>query len=61
MSYSDQVKPRLVVAVLLRGRNHVVNGGSAADVAGRVFSRLRAQNYFAQSAGSTTVASVLSH
>ena len=62
MSYSDQIKPRLVVAVLLRGRNHVVNGGSAADVAGRVFSRLRAENYFAQSsAGNTTVASALSH
>ncbi len=50
VSYSDQINPRLVVAVLLRGRNHVINGGSAADVAGRVFTRLREQHYFAQTA-----------
>ena len=56
VSYSDQVKPRLVVAVLLRGRSHIVGGHSAAEVAGRVFTRLREQNYFSQAsaAGAAT-------
>jgi len=50
VSYADQLRPRLVVAVLIRGRNRIVNGNTAADVAGRVFTRLREANYFAQSA-----------
>jgi penicillin-binding protein 2 len=61
VSYSDQVKPRLVVAVLLRGRSHIIGGHSAAVVAGRVFSRLRSQNYFAQTASSAAIASALSN
>ncbi len=61
VSYSDQIKPRLVVAVLLRGRSRVINGHSAAEVAGRVFMRLRAENYFAQVAGSPVVASASLH
>ncbi|MBI3664159.1 MAG: penicillin-binding protein [Acidobacteria bacterium] len=48
VSYADQVRPRLVVAVLLRGRSHIVNGHTAADVAGKVFTRLREANYFSQ-------------
>jgi penicillin-binding protein 2 len=51
VSYSDQVNPRLVVAVLLRGRSHIIGGHAAAQVAGRVFTRLREQNYFSQAAG----------
>ncbi len=54
VSYSDQVKPRLVVAVLLRGHSHVVNGPVAAEVAGRVFARLREQNYFGPTAASAS-------
>lgn len=57
VSYADQVRPRLVVAVLLRGRSHVINGHSAAEVAGRVFTLLREQNYFGQTASSAAVSS----
>lgn len=58
VSYSDQVNPRLVVAVLLRGRSRVINGNTAADVAGRVFTRLHEQNFFADvSAGAQAVPS----
>ncbi|HWQ03090.1 MAG TPA: penicillin-binding protein, partial [Candidatus Nitrosotenuis sp.] len=47
-SYTDQIKPRVVVAVLLRGRNRIVGGGTAAEIAGRVYARLRESGYFAQ-------------
>jgi cell division protein FtsI/penicillin-binding protein 2 len=50
VSYTDQLHPRLVVAVLIRGRSHVVNGHTAADIAGRVFTKLREENYFSQAA-----------
>lgn len=50
VSYADQLNPRLVVVVLLRGRSRVVNGPTAAQIAGRVYARLRDQNYFPQSA-----------
>ncbi|HEV8384927.1 MAG TPA: penicillin-binding transpeptidase domain-containing protein [Candidatus Acidoferrales bacterium] len=56
VSYSDPVKPRLVVAVLLRGHSRIINGPVAAEVAGRVFTRLRELNYFAQTAASSTAA-----
>ncbi len=50
VSYSDQLHPRLVVAVLVRGRSHIVNGHTAAQVAGRIFAHLREVNYFSQAA-----------
>jgi penicillin-binding protein 2 len=56
VSYSDQVKPRLVVAVLLRGRSRIIGGHTAAQVAGRVFTRLREENYFAQTASTSSAA-----
>jgi cell division protein FtsI/penicillin-binding protein 2 len=46
-SYSDQLNPRLVVAVLIRGQARRVNGATAADIAGRVYTILRERNYFA--------------
>lgn len=48
VSFADQLRPRLVVVVLLRGRGRVVNGPTAAEIAGRVYSRLRERNYFAR-------------
>ncbi len=47
VSYADQTNPRLVVAVLLRGRGRVINGPTAADIAGRIYQGLRERNYFA--------------
>jgi len=46
-SYSDQINPKLVLVVLLRGRSHIVNGGFAAEIAGRIYHRLRERQYFA--------------
>jgi cell division protein FtsI/penicillin-binding protein 2 len=57
VSYADQLKPRLVVVVLMRGRARLVNGSTAAEVAGRVYAKLRERNYWgeqsAQSAAAT--------
>lgn len=47
VSYSDQVNPKLVVVVLLRGRSRRVNGTTAADVASRVYRGLHDRNFFA--------------
>ncbi len=47
VSYADQMHPKIVIAVLLRGRNHIVNGPSAANVAGKIYQGLREHNYFA--------------
>lgn len=55
VSYNDQVNPRLVVAVLIRGNTRRVNGPTAADIAGRIFTGLRERNYFALHPPSTPV------
>lgn len=49
-SFNDHGSRRLAVAVLLRGSSRVVNGGTAAEVAGRVFQTLREHDYFTASA-----------
>ncbi len=46
VSYADQVHPKIVIAVLMRGRARVVTGPMAAQVAGRIYRRLNAENYF---------------
>jgi penicillin-binding protein 2 len=58
-SYADQDHPKLVIAILLRGRMRIVNGPHAADVAGKIYHDLYEHNYFtAKSAASDiTVAS----
>jgi cell division protein FtsI/penicillin-binding protein 2 len=61
VSYSDQLHPRLVVAVLLRGQSRIVNGARAAEIAGRVYTRLREENYFAGRAPLPVTASGLSN
>ncbi len=45
-AYNDPGPRRLAVAVLMRGRSRVVNGGTAAEIAGHIYQRLREQNYF---------------
>jgi cell division protein FtsI/penicillin-binding protein 2 len=55
-SYSDQIKPKLVLVVLLRGRSHIVNGAGAAEIAGRIYQRLRERQYFASDRRSQPVA-----
>lgn len=47
VSYADGARPRITLVVLIRGKNRHVKGPTAAVVAGRIYRRLRAQNYFA--------------
>ena len=46
VSYADQAKPKITLVVLLRG-NRRVKGPTAAIVAGRIYRKLREENYFA--------------
>jgi len=45
-SHSGALRPRVVIVVLLRGNTRIVNGGHAAQVAGRIYQRLRERGYF---------------
>lgn len=47
VTYADEVHPKIALAVLLRGSSRQVIGPTAALVAGRIYRRLREQNYFA--------------
>jgi penicillin-binding protein 2 len=47
MTYADEAHPKIVLVVLLRGNSRRVKGPTAATVAGRIYRRLREQNYFA--------------
>ena len=48
VSYADQSNPKIVVAVLVRGRTNSTNGPFAAQIAGRIYRRLYQENYFAE-------------
>ncbi len=47
VSYNDQIHPRIVLVVLLRGNTRRVKGPTAAEIAGRIYRSLREHNYFA--------------
>ena len=47
VTYADEAHPKIALAVLLRGSSRQVIGPTAALVAGRIYRRLREQNYFA--------------
>jgi len=47
VSYADQVHPKIVVAVLMRGHSVMDTGPRAAEIAGRMYRRLNEVNYFA--------------
>ena len=47
ISYADDAHPKIALAVLLRGNTRRVKGPTAAEVAGRIYRKLREQNYFA--------------
>lgn len=55
VSYADETHPKIALAVLLRGNTRRVKGPTAAEVAGRIYRKLREQNYFADPARITTV------
>lgn len=50
ITYADETHPKIALAVLLRGNTRRVKGPTAAEVAGRIYRRLREQNYFAVAA-----------
>jgi len=54
VTYADETHPKIALAVLLRGNTRRVKGPTAAQVAGRIYRRLREQNYFA-AAGQSAV------
>ncbi len=55
VSYADESHPKIALAVLLRGNTRKVKGPTAAEVAGRIYRRLREQNYFADPSRITNV------
>jgi penicillin-binding protein 2 len=50
ITYADDAHPKIAFAVLLRGNTRSVKGPTAAVVAGRIYRKLREQNYFADAA-----------
>ena len=55
ISYTDDAHPKIALAVLLRGNTRSVKGPMAAVVAGRIYRKLREQNYFAASTHAAVV------
>jgi cell division protein FtsI/penicillin-binding protein 2 len=47
ITYANESHPKIALAVLLRGNTRRVKGPTAAEVAGRIYRKLREQNYFA--------------
>ncbi len=56
VTYADEAHPKIALAVLLRGSSRQVQGPTAAQVAGRIYRRLRQQDYFATSTAVRTLA-----
>src|SRR5216684_1461295 len=50
ITFSDEAHSKIALAVLLRGNTRRVKGPTAAQVAGRIYRRLREQYYFADAA-----------
>jgi penicillin-binding protein 2 len=64
VSFADQVYPKIVLVILMRGQRHVVQGPMAAGIAGRIYRQLHDENYFARNhtdSGVPTIASLTSH
>jgi len=49
ITFADEMHSKIALAVLLRGNTRQVKGPTAAEVAGRIYRKLREQNYFAAS------------
>jgi cell division protein FtsI/penicillin-binding protein 2 len=56
VTYADETHPKIALAVLLRGNTRRVKGPMAAEVAGRIYKKLRQENYFTETAKGATVA-----
>jgi cell division protein FtsI/penicillin-binding protein 2 len=60
VSFADQVNPKIVLVILMRGQKHVVQGPMAAGIAGRIYRRLNDENYFARNHTETGVSTLAS-
>jgi penicillin-binding protein 2 len=60
VSFADQVNPKIVLVILMRGQRHVVQGPMAAGIAGRIYRQLHEENYFARSHTETGVSTLAS-
>jgi penicillin-binding protein 2 len=58
VSFADQVNPKIVLVVLMRGQKHVVQGPMAAGIAGRIYRQLHDENYFARTHGEAGVSAL---
>ena len=52
VSYADEIHPKIVLVVLIRGGGRSTNGPRASQIAGHIYRGLRERNYFATSAAS---------
>jgi len=55
ITYADETHPKIALAVLLRGNTRRVKGPTAAEVAGRIYRKLREQNYFTVAANAASM------
>src|ERR1017187_7281591 len=60
VSFADQVNPKIVLVILMRGQSHIVQGPMAAGIAGRIYRQLHDENYFAQRHTETGVSTIAS-
>lgn len=60
LTYADEAHPKIALAVLIRGNSSRIKGPLAAGVAGKIYRRLREQNYFAEP-GSKTLTQLSGH
>ncbi|MGB8654766.1 MAG: penicillin-binding transpeptidase domain-containing protein [Candidatus Acidiferrales bacterium] len=47
VSYADQLHPKIVLVVLIRGGSRYVSGPHASEIAGRIYRGLHERNFFA--------------
>ena len=60
VSFADQVNPKIVLVILMRGHKHVVQGPMAAGIAGHIYRQLHDENYFDRSHTETGVSTIAS-
>jgi penicillin-binding protein 2 len=60
VSFADQMNPKIVLVILMRGQRHVVQGPVAAGIAGRIYRQLRDENYFAGNDTETKIPTITS-
>src|ERR1019366_5851415 len=58
--FADQVKPKIVLVILMRGQRHVVQGPMAAGIAGRIYRQLHDENYIVRNHTETGVSTLAS-